>query len=475
MKNRSRFMAVILAVRMLACLLPTAVLAAETAGTERVAITAWPTTGGTITITASHADDSFALYKVVDITYDSTTNQVSYAFTTAAGTYANSLNHAVTIDDYKANNFDAASFLGGYAAYVKNAANNVTANDTTTASNNTASFTGLGMGQYMVLGTGSSTGVYVYQPMTATFAPNDELFVNTTVSLTSKSSAPTITKKIQKGNAWVEKKDVAVGEDVTYQLTATVPTYPAGATNKTFTITDTLPAGLSYVANSANPEPTSVNGQVLTWDINLDTYQDFVDGKVVITDQATVVDAILAAENDHKAINTAELTYGYEPYGDFDQTISNETTVYTYGIEITKTDAADVTKKLPGVVFEVHKDNAEGEVVGTITTDENGIAKLDGLALGTYYIKETKAATGYALPADGISVTLTDAALDGILDNEGETDAVLNYTITNTEADYTLPQTGGMGTWMFTIGGLVLMAGAVVLLLVMRKKREAQN
>ena len=37
---------------------------------------------------------------------------------------------------------------------------------------------------------------------------------------------------------------------------------------------------------------------------------------------------------------------------------------------------------------------------------------------------------------------------------------------------FNLPTTGGAGTWMFTIGGLVLMAGAVVVFISSRKKAK---
>lgn len=43
-------------------------------------------------------------------------------------------------------------------------------------------------------------------------------------------------------------------------------------------------------------------------------------------------------------------------------------------------------------------------------------------------------------------------------------------TITNNKG-FNLPSTGGMGTYIFTIGGLVVMAGAVLLLVSSKKKR----
>ena len=62
---------------------------------------------------------------------------------------------------------------------------------------------------------------------------------------------------------------------------------------------------------------------------------------------------------------------------------------------------------------------------------------------------------------------------DGKLDNaKGEnTDSnILSKTVDNKKG-FTMPTTGGMGTYIFTIGGLVVMAGAVLLLVSSKKKR----
>ena len=59
MKHTSKIVAVMLAVLMIACMLPMAAFASETPSTERVAIGSFAS--GTITINASNADDSFAV------------------------------------------------------------------------------------------------------------------------------------------------------------------------------------------------------------------------------------------------------------------------------------------------------------------------------------------------------------------------------------------------------------------------------
>ncbi|WP_144609846.1 SpaA isopeptide-forming pilin-related protein [Bacillus cereus] len=50
---------------------------------------------------------------------------------------------------------------------------------------------------------------------------------------------------------------------------------------------------------------------------------------------------------------------------------------------------------LQGAVFDVF--NSKNEKIGTITTNEKGIASLSGLEIGTYTLKEVKSPTGYVL------------------------------------------------------------------------------
>ena len=71
-----------------------------------------------------------------------------------------------------------------------------------------------------------------------------------------------------------------------------------------------------------------------------------------------------------------------------------------------------MTGNLTDVTFEVYAKEdikaADGvsddyykadELVATITTDESGIATLDNLPLGIYYVKEVATAHGYVLDA----------------------------------------------------------------------------
>ena len=82
------------------------------------------------------------------------------------------------------------------------------------------------------------------------------------------------------------------------------------------------------------------------------------------------------------------------------------------GLQIIKSDA-DTGKRLSGVIFEIRKMN--GEIIGTYTTDANGVIRIPNAKAGWYTITERKAANGYRLDA----MTPTQACV-----KDGETTTV---------------------------------------------------
>ena len=129
----------------------------------------------------------------------------------------------------------------------------------------------------------------------------------------------------------------------------------------------------------------------------------------------------------------------------------------TYAIDIFKYDQADKTG-LVGAEFTLT--DAEGTVIDTVTSGEDGHVVIDGLDAGTYYLKETKAPNGYVCSTAELTIVISEKV--GV-----------NNTVGVSFANSQIPHTGGTGTLMFTIGGIALMGTAGLLLVVSRKKRKA--
>lgn len=219
--------------------------------------------------------------------------------------------------------------------------------------------------------------------------------------------------------------------------------------------------------------------------------------------------------------NDAYLGVNTDPYdkGSYEKT-EVEKEVYTYGINVTKVDAEN-DAVLAGAEFKLYSDVAcknEIKFVGSngsyikaenqknegviLTTNASGQITLGGLDTGTYYLKEVKAPGGYELPNDKDALTtivMTDDKIgtgdgaedgeDGILDQgtskvDGTmivADAttvngkVISFKLGNAKPGFELPTTGGMGTVLFTAGGLVIMACGAALVLVTLKKKKAED
>ena len=321
---------------------------------------------------------------------------------------------------------------------------------------------------------------------------------------TKVAGVPTVDKKIVEGTSRVEKNDVSIGDTVTYEITSTIPKYPANTdlSKVSYYLTDTLSKGLTFgsvtsvVAKAdgksdltltpAQYDLTKTNNtnadNTIKFSFNnkddvankFDTIKDY--DSIVITYTATLNEnAVIAGAGNP---NKVYLTYTNDPStGSTADTTEITVVTYTYKVDVVKQDSVTTTKKLEGAKFELRK--ADDTKISDATTDSNGALTFSGLDAGTYILVEVKAPEGYLLPTgDAAKTTFTIEAsspLDGnyeIKNVSGNNSTVLSniITISNIKG-VNLPQTGGAGTWMFTIGGLVLMAGAVVVFMATRKKK----
>lgn len=425
-------------------------------------------TNGTLTINATYAGDKFDLFKVVDISYESATNSAKFDFNSDVKAYITAKSLSTTVSDYQGWSNDSAElkdFLGGFAAYARE--NGISPDYSILANSQKVATGNVAIGQYLVLPTGNETGAYVYQLMTASFKPDSNLEVNLTETVNSKGTEPTITKAVVDNDI-----TVAAGDTVTYTVTVTIPAYPEKATNTTFKVTDILPQNFTFGSTlSAKVNGNDVEYSTLSplgWEFDYeDALSSYINQQLVITYTATTPNTLAVDQDGYT--NTAQLEYSNNPYGAGTHKLDSKKTVYTYGIEVEKVDAEDNSIKLAGVEFELY--SSDDTLITTITTDSNGKASYEGLDLGDYYLVETKAPNGYNFDDTHINFTLADSDKNGVLNDD--TNGILEKVISNSKGNFTLPQTGGIGTWVFTVVGVAVMAAAVVMLIVSSKKKKA--
>ena len=280
-----------------------------------------------------------------------------------------------------------------------------------------------------------------------------------------------------------------IGEEFSYFLVGGVPQYPTNATNKVYTMKDIIGAGLDFsaissfvvkdgetsllvkrdgtVVNAAgNTVATiTISGKNLTIAFNV----DYVTSTTVTVEYKAKLNNS-AVLGDRGNLNSATLTYSNDPYGTGTVTSNvTQTSVFTYGVEVLIYANGDQSKVLSGVKFEVYSDASLTKKLGEMTTDSTGRGRLPGLAEGTYYLKQVSTASGYTLPKDVVTVKVK---LEG--STPGSVEGYYEAEVAAFEAG-TLPFTGGPGTILYTVIGMITIVSAILLfVLYARKKKQEQ-
>ena len=331
------------------------------------------------------------------------------------------------------------------------------------------------------------------------------------VTTVAKQSETTVEKEIvnpSTGNKLGD--DVAIGEDIQYKVTADIPVYSEEMyKDVTFKVTDTLGEGISFLDNSnvtvkvsgnesalvesENTYTASINGQVLTVDFADRFVFDNGGKEVTITYMAELNENALHDNNPND--NEVELIYTRKP-GEDTTSEPKITHHYTFDVDFKKLDANNKATALEEAEFTLYK-NAECTQVytndahpdGKVTSGRGGSFTVKGLDSGSYYLKETKAPTGYQLDNTVHKLDVhTKFASDGTLEayeivfDEGlivetyKAGATSNaqpriIEITNTKL-IALPSTGGIGTTIFTVAGCGIMIAAAFFFFASRKKEN---
>ena len=148
-------------------------------------------------------------------------------------------------------------------------------------------------------------------------------------------------------------------------------------------------------------------------------------------------------------------------------------------IDFEKVDAETNTKKLSGAEFDLYKANTDGEQTGDpikqYVSDKNGKVSIENLPIGNYVLVERKAPAGYQLSAKPWKIIVGSDRNIKVTHGDDTVSPKGNekiYQLTNAKL-YSLPNSGGPGTYGFTISGVAILA-TVLLLFINNKRREEE-
>lgn len=312
------------------------------------------------------------------------------------------------------------------------------------------------------------------------------------IELKINTGAVEVSKEIVGGDIDTKKTTASAGDTVTFKLTASV----AGSKDvplTEYTIHDNLsdkfrnPAVTKVMVGSTELTETTdyTVDKTNQSDIKISLTSAYLanatkaegeegsnnfyaSSDVTVTLTAVLKDTAVSGNTATDNSNSDSLTYT-NVYGQTEK--SGETVyVYTFDLPVFKYDGTTDNKTgLGNATFELK--TKEGTLIDTKTTDGSGNVTFAKLGAGTYKVKETAAPAGYNLNSSEYTVVISTTGVITVT-VDGNSSTVNQVEV----PDYpvTVPQTGGMGTMMFYIGGAALIACAGVLLFVLKRKKAAK-
>lgn len=146
--------------------------------------------------------------------------------------------------------------------------------------------------------------------------------------------------------------------------------------------------------------------------------------------------------NPHGAITVNDTLYDLQ----YPFKVINHSIPKIGSITLIKHDASDENKALYGATFQLK--NEDGSILREETTGEDGRIIFDEVPFGEYVLVEKKSPNGYQLDKTPITVIVSEDSL--------------NQKIKVANHQATLPNTGGIGTVLFTVLGLLLISLAFI-------------
>lgn len=334
------------------------------------------------------------------------------------------------------------------------------------------------------------------------------LHVTDDVDANVKADVPSVEKKVKDTNdttgettGWQDSADYDIGDDVPFQLTATLANNIESYKTYSLKFNDTLSKGLDY-----NNDAVIKLGDKVVTDSFTSSYDETAKTLTFTCDNILafgaknsdkIVVEYTAKLNENAEIgaagnpNTVYLDFSNNPNnggeGDRGKTPEDKVIVFTYKLTVNKVDKEN--KPLTGAEFSLFKKvKVDGkdelelvEVKKILSTNAEGtVFGFTGLDDGTYVLRETKTPDGYnsiedqtftisaehdensddpkltALTGDVASGSIIDL---GVMLENGE----LSTDVVNNKGSV-LPSTGGAGrVAIYVIGAILVLGGGIVL------------
>ena len=424
----------------------------------------------TVTNLAADVETTLKLYNIIYLDQNNAGNQ-TWQVVEWAKKYIS--------EDPVTGNFNITDSAG-----LKAAADSRNADVTEKETGTTHEFSNLPIGAYVIC---ASDVKGVYSLMVAnTYDKDGETYMaDKAADVVAKMESYNVTKQ-------TEDKFVHRGQRVNFTVTTQMAskTKANGDTLTTFKVVHTS-TGLK--ADSFVLDSVKIAGQKVNVDKTKVTSITGNDGKVTYTvdlsdfisttDAGTTIEVKYSAivENDHTYNNSATvnsntvnyvpgIVNGYTGNVTLEKVDTNGKTLNGAEFQLLKVtpvekEGAEATKTPVNVVRVndgEYKVALEGETGATTTlVATNGTLKVTGLDEGDYEFEETKAPTGYKVSSENKAFTITPDETKEVSVDAG--------VFKNTKLS-ALPSTGGMGTYLFTIIGVVVMAGAAGAFFISRRK-----
>lgn len=320
---------------------------------------------------------------------------------------------------------------------------------------------------------------------------------NPNASINAKNGTPTIDKQVKEDSTtqWGASNTADIGQTIEYRVTINVH---AGAEN--YVLHDTMTEGLTFKGVSGIEHVVPGTGThvmdpkyytVKTGDELEDDCTFEVHFSKEICDKFETNDKIIVSYSamlNRNAVIKGEgnTNNAFLEYGEGMESVPDKVITYTFGIDIVKTDSGN--KLIDGAQFRIYDAPTGGNEVAVVLNDDgetyrrargdeqgvdivvkNGTVRVNGFDNGTYYLEETVAPEGYNKITSRQKFIISDDNLDAVF-NDGIYSTNSGVHVVNKTGSI-LPETGGMGTVLFTVlGSIAVLATGVVLV---TKKRMA--